>query len=224
MSTDKHSLDPNIEDQDQNDKNPSKTDFNTYKGLVYTKTEVDTRFSSYYTKAEIDTMIDNVTTYDKVTIDNKYYIIGSDTPFFILMNEIGEPEIGLRHLYENVGITKLYYQLEKGTTFGAIKNAPDRFNLDKFFDIIETISTDYHLAFFHVLFLDLIRKKGDIESIFDFSIPDQELEVIALDAAVIEGHNLTGTFACGEFDEVSCNPKNYATLDKIAVDTDNIIH
>lgn len=160
----------------------------------------------------------------KVTIDNKYYIIGSDTPFFILMNEIGEPEIGLRHLYENVGITKLYYQLEKGTTFGAIKNAPDRFNLDKFFDIIETISTDYHLAFFHVLFLDLIRKKGDIESIFDFSIPDQELEVVALDAAVIEGHNLTGTFACGEFDEVSCNPKNYATLDKIAVDTDNIIH
>ena len=54
-----------------NNNTVSKTDFNTYKGLVYTKTEVDTRFSSYYTKAEIDTMIDNVTTYDKVTIDNK---------------------------------------------------------------------------------------------------------------------------------------------------------
>jgi hypothetical protein len=122
------------------------------------------------------------------------------------------------------GLTTGICIMGQKTTFGAIKNAPDRFNLDKFFDIIETISTDYHLAFFHVLFLDLIRKKGDIESIFDFSIPDQELEVIALDAAVIEGHNLTGTFACGEFDEVSCNPKNYATLDKIAVDTDNIIH
>ena len=49
----------------------SKVDFNTYKGTVYTKDEINTMVGSYYTDTEIDTMIDNVTTYDKVTIDNK---------------------------------------------------------------------------------------------------------------------------------------------------------
>jgi hypothetical protein len=160
----------------------------------------------------------------KITIDNKHYIIGTDSPFFILQDEMDIPEINLRHIYENVGITKLYYQLEKGTTFGNIKNGADRYNLDKFFDTIEAISTDYHMVFFHVLFLDLIRLKENMDKIIDFSIPNQEFEIVALDAAVINGYNLTGTFACGEFDDVSCNPKNYSIEDKIATDTDNIIH
>ena len=86
MSTDKHSLDPNIEDQDQNDKNPSKTDFNT---ALQNQAQTDDPNSTKTTRIEptldpkfsIDEMPDNSTSDEKTTDTNiSSENLGADFP------------------------------------------------------------------------------------------------------------------------------------------------
>lgn len=86
MSTDKHSLDPNIEDQDQNDKNPSKTDFNT---ALQNQAQTDDPNSNKTTRIEptldpkfsIDEMPDNSTSDEKTTDTNiSSENLGADFP------------------------------------------------------------------------------------------------------------------------------------------------
>ena len=159
----------------------------------------------------------------KITIDGNEHILESDTYFYVMKKELDDIEVSLRHLYENVGITRLYYALLGATTFGIGKN-PNRKNIQAFLDTLDNISDDYHITFFHVLFLDMIRVRGQIDKIPDFSVPDQEFEVVSLDIAISEGFSLTNTFATGAFNSVSTNPNNYSIENKICVDTDNIIH
>lgn len=75
MSTDKHSLDPNIEDQDQNDKNSSKTEFDT---AIQNQTQTDDPNSTETNRIEpildpnfsIDEKPGNSTSDDKITDTN----------------------------------------------------------------------------------------------------------------------------------------------------------
>ena len=157
-------------------------------------------------------------------VDGLEYTVESDTYFFMYEQDMdpGVREYSLRHLYENIGITSLFYKLQDATDFG-VKTNPDRYDIQKYFDLLESINPKEHLTFFHVLFADFIRLKNDNAKLIDYSIEDLDFEVIAIDVALQRGSNLTNTFAAGYFILNATNPKNFGIEDKLYVDTDHLI-
>lgn len=158
----------------------------------------------------------------KITVDGKENTIESDTLFFVYEDELDHPEYNLRHLYENVGITSLYYKLEGATMFST-ENTGGLTAVNKFLDLLDSINSNEHITFFHVLFADQIREAEAIERIVDYSKEGLNLRIVNINSAIRNGHNLTNTFATGYFDSDITNPNNYNVNNKIVVDTDNII-
>lgn len=155
-------------------------------------------------------------------IDNEWFTAESDTLFFIYDSEGDKPNVNLRHLYQNIGITSLFYKLKSATMFGTNEN-PNKRNVNVFLDLLDDIDPKQHIAFFHVLFADMIREKDHVNQLVDYSREDLDLEVVTLDVAIKKGSNLTNTFATGYFKEHLINPDNYSTNNKVVVDTDNVI-
>jgi hypothetical protein len=158
----------------------------------------------------------------KFVVDLKEYVVESDTLFFIYEDEISNPEINLRHLYQNIGITSLFYKLVDATAFST-KNTEGLAGVNRYLDSLDAINPREHVTFFHVLFADMIRDSSDISKIVDFSQEGLDLRVVNINSALRNGHNLTNTFATGYFDKDITNYNNYSTNNKIVVDTDNVI-
>lgn len=157
----------------------------------------------------------------KFWVDGKEYIVESDTLFFVYEDE-GNPEYNLRHLYQNIGITSLFYKLVEATKYSTVGDT-DMKAINKYLDVLDAINPREHVTFFHVLFADMIRDANNISKILDYSEEGMSLRIVNINAAIRHGHNLTNSFATGHFNSDVTNPNNYSVENKIVADIDNVL-